>query len=83
MKTIDIVKKYLTENGYDGLCNADTECGCGLNDFAPCGDGPYPTCETAKARPLKECEYAGEAEVGDTVYWVESNLSLTSARNRQ
>lgn len=32
-----IVEEYLRSRGYDGLCNPDTECGCGLDDFTPCG----------------------------------------------
>lgn len=35
MKALDIIKKYLVDNGYDGLCNGD--CGCGLDDLSPCG----------------------------------------------
>jgi len=34
----NIVKKYLTENGYDGLCDGD--CGCRKNDLFPCGGDP-------------------------------------------
>ena len=49
MNCLDIIKKYLEDNGFDGLT---TEvCGCGLDDFAPCGDGPLPIC-----RPAKYCE---------------------------
>jgi hypothetical protein len=32
----EIVKKYLTDNGYDGLCTEN--CGCRLDDLAPCAD---------------------------------------------
>jgi hypothetical protein len=36
-----IVKKYLTENGYDGLYKG--ECGCRKNDLIACG-GPAVFC---------------------------------------
>lgn len=38
MTIIDIVKKYLLENKYDGLCDCENECGCRLDDLAPCGE---------------------------------------------
>lgn len=28
MTVANIVEKYLKENGYDGLCNGNLECGC-------------------------------------------------------
>lgn len=34
----EIVKQYLIEHGYDGLCNDDGDCGCSLDDFNPCGE---------------------------------------------
>ena len=36
MTVIEIVKKYLTENGYDGLYNSDSECGCTTKDVPLC-----------------------------------------------
>ena len=38
MTVKEIVKQYLEQNGYDGLYHEDLECGCSLDDFAPCGD---------------------------------------------
>jgi len=35
MTVEEIIKEYLTTNGYDGLCCED--CGCGIDDLAPCG----------------------------------------------
>ncbi len=41
----EIVAKYLKANGYDGLRNDD--CGCSLEDFAPCMEGVMSNCEAA------------------------------------
>lgn len=37
-KVIEIVTEYLKANGLDGLANSDDECGCFLDDLAPCGE---------------------------------------------
>lgn len=34
----EIVAEYLEAHGYDGLCDEDNECGCLLEDLAPCGE---------------------------------------------
>ena len=56
-----ITANWLKANGYDGLCS--DECGCGLDDLAPC-DGAVMKCgpayrwECAKCRePGETCEY--------------------------
>ena len=36
MEVRDIVKKYLEDNGYDGLYEPG-ECACKIDDLAPCG----------------------------------------------
>ena len=47
MIVAQIVRKYLEENGYDGLCGGlGNSCGCGLDDFMPC-DGDCSDCEPA------------------------------------
>jgi len=33
----DIVRDWLLDHGYDGLCYPEEECGCGINDLMPCG----------------------------------------------
>ena len=40
----EIVKGWLKEHGYDGLCCPASECGCLLDDLIPCG-WPYMDCE--------------------------------------
>jgi len=35
---IEILKKHLVDNGFDGLVRDDYECGCGIDDLQPCGD---------------------------------------------
>ena len=41
---IEILCAGLQAGGFDGLCNRDAECGCFLDDLAPCGEDPTP-CE--------------------------------------
>lgn len=41
----DMIVKYLEENGYDGLCEPDNECGCLLNDLMPCDSEFAMWCE--------------------------------------
>lgn len=31
-----MVAQWLRANHYDGLCNPEAECGCGLDDLMPC-----------------------------------------------
>ena len=59
MELFDIMKKWLKENGYDGLCLPDEECGCTFEDFMPCGE-PSPRCEAGhceKAPPGSGVDY--------------------------
>jgi hypothetical protein len=38
MTVEEIVKKFLTDNGFDGLFNVDGDCACPTNFLAPCGE---------------------------------------------
>ena len=52
----DILKNWLTENGYDGLCSSGGECACDVDDFVPCGADPS-NCEPGHKA---ECDCAEE-----------------------
>ena len=49
--------EYIKEHGYDGLCN--DECGCGIDDLAPCGE-PMGNC-TAAFKGADDLFYDAEA----------------------
>lgn len=69
MKTVlQIVVEYLQERRYDGLCNAEQECGCGMDDLAPCGN-LGDDCRPAVAVSVTEadCPHPGLAP-GDLTY---------------
>jgi len=51
MNARSIVLRYLRRHGHAGLCLIDepfSKCSCGIEDFAPCGEGPYPECQPAR-----------------------------------
>lgn len=50
MTVKDILKKWLTDNGYDGLVNPHGECGCEASDLVPC-DSRCDTCQPAHRGP--------------------------------
>ena len=72
MNVKEIVKQYLQANEHDGLCNED--CGCGLDDFMPCGDNVCADlhhCEIAKKviATAEHCDVDfNEFEIGDEIF---------------
>jgi hypothetical protein len=54
MNVKEIIEKWLTDNGYDGLYN-DEECGCQCGDLFPC-DGPVDECRPGHLIPIKDGE---------------------------
>lgn len=56
----EIIESYLRENGYDGLYNWVGECGCSVDDLAPCGHCDVDTCEPAYRVSPPEGEVADE-----------------------
>ena len=52
-----MVIAYLRLNNFDGLFNANAECGCEIDDLAPC-DGGVMWCEPGYKRQCgSECEH--------------------------
>jgi hypothetical protein len=49
----DVLRDACERYGADGLCNE--ECGCGLDDFVPCGEA-HPDCILAKRIPCPDPE---------------------------
>ena len=48
MNAKTILIKALSEMGADGLCNPVGECGCSIEDFAPCWDCNLDECMPAR-----------------------------------
>ena len=67
----EITAEHLKANGYDGLCNDDAGCGCGLGDLAPC-DCLSLDCVAAYKKIATEADQdICDCEVGDTIYVAE------------
>jgi len=57
MKNIgQIIKDYLIKNGYSGLQSEGSECGCHINDMAPCGED-CTVCFPGHIVENKSCEH--------------------------
>jgi len=68
MTVKEIIKQYLIDNGFDGLCSED--CGCGVNDLICCNREFIEDCQPAYERTLTEQDdYENyDCEIGDTIY---------------
>ena len=56
MNVKKIVELYINEHidEYDGLCNLDELCGCGIEDLMPCYDCTVINCELAHSELVPE-----------------------------
>ena len=48
-----ILKTWLREHGYDGLCEPSIECGCGVDELPLCDCGIPEECQPAHLREVK------------------------------
>lgn len=53
----EMAAQWLRENHYDGLCNPDGECGCGLDDLMPCQCPNERDCVCAYEIPAEDSGY--------------------------
>jgi hypothetical protein len=70
MTLIDIIKAAITDAGGDGLVNGFAECGCSIDDLAPCEGPDITSCQIANARTLGPDEYEGDCGPGDQWFTV-------------
>jgi hypothetical protein len=56
-KTVmDIIRQYLRREGYDGLVDAEGECGCLIDDLAPCESDEIVGCRPGYKYLCRGCE---------------------------
>ncbi len=67
MTVHEIILEYLEEHGFDGLCT--DECGCLLDDLAPCCSECVMDCVPARKISVTEANKLG-MEVDDDCEWV-------------
>jgi hypothetical protein len=60
MTCIEIIKKYLKDNNFDGLCNVD--CGCDMENLIACGEYFSDCIPGYKRLPTEEDNEYGEAD---------------------
>lgn len=72
MDILEVIKAKIADSDCDGLCNIDAECGCGVDELAPCEDGPHRDCVLAKSRTLGDDEYIGDVGPGDLCYFAKT-----------
>lgn len=75
MNTLDIVKLYLENNGFDGLVHNGTECGCHLGDFHLCGES-FAECEPAYKHALPPGDDRGS-------WWMSTKKDWAPAVNQE
>jgi hypothetical protein len=61
----ELLRRQLQQLGADGLCSAEYECGCGIDDLAPC-DLCCLACRPA--RWTRATEDGETYEAGDIIY---------------
>jgi hypothetical protein len=66
MNVAEILKTWLIEHGYDGLCG--DECGCGVDDLLPCDMGAQCIPAYKRVCPTDKAARACHDSYADVVY---------------
>jgi len=62
INTLEIIKRWLKENGYDGLLCTEVPCGCLLEDLNPCGSEDLSECSAAYRHECKKDCHEGACD---------------------
>jgi len=71
MTVKEILIEWLKSKGHDGLFNEDAGCGCGFDDFIPCGgDWGLSDCQPGKKKiaTKEDIDEWAEYEIGDEIF---------------
>ncbi len=63
----DIIKKWLKDNGYDGLYSSDYSCGCSLENFISCDESWVLNCQPGYKVP---CEGSDHCQPGECEFHI-------------
>ena len=79
MTVKDIVREWLVAHDYDGLMSDDGECGCKLDDLAPCSDGGWAAsrCEPGYLTTCNEECGCGSFHITTTIPSTSSSGGVT------
>lgn len=57
INVIEMIRKELVDMGAEGLVNDDYECGCDLDDLAPCGNIHETKCVAARKKEQPSMDF--------------------------
>lgn len=78
---VGMVREWLEQHGYDGLCN-DEPCGCGLEDLFPCAACSFPTLCVAARRGTDGLFYPASGRPSEQTDDLEVNHENEAEHNR-
>ena len=70
MTVREIVKKWLVDNGYGGLVNDMSDCGCEVDDLMPCDSEGCESCEAGYKVFTKDITQEERDKLDDYCDWV-------------